>query len=140
MEPDRASLEREPRSQSRHWLGFLISGGLAFVVDAAILEIGVRMLDAHPLIARGFAIAVAMVVGWLAHRTFTFAVATAPSRNEFARYAAAGLTSAAINYGIFALAFILLPTMHRLVALVLSSAGAMIFSYLSMKYVVFRGG
>ena len=122
----------------RHGLGFLAAGLLAFATDALVLEVCVRQFGAQPLVARIAAIGVAMVVGWLAHRRLTFAISTAPTIAEFARYALAGAMAAFINYGLFALILMLLPSLHRLTALVVSSAGSMFFSYITMRYGVFR--
>ena len=60
-------------SPTRHWGGFLVGGGVAFSVDAGILEFGVRWLGMQPLIVRPFAISTAMIAAWLTHRTLTFA-------------------------------------------------------------------
>lgn len=127
-----------PRSTARHFGGFLASGLLAFAVDAAMLEVGVRLLDLEPLVARLAAISLAMVVGWLAHRRWTFAVEHSPTLGEFFRYAAAGWTSATINYVAFALLLLLVPTLPRLAALVASSIFSTIFSYITMRYGVFK--
>lgn len=126
------------RSSRRHWGGFLISGLMAFTIDAAILETGVRLLHLHPLLARLLAISVAMVAGWLAHRTLTFALQSRPNAAEFARYATMAWTAAAINYGAFASILLLRPETWPLAALVLSSGIAAAFSYLGMRYGVFR--
>ena len=61
----------------RHGLAFLVSGGTAFVVDALVLKLLTSVLGLHPIAARLVAIALAMVAGWLMHRTFTFRVAGA---------------------------------------------------------------
>lgn len=122
----------------RHGLGFLASGLLAFAVDAAVLEIGVRLLGANPLIARVAAISVAMLVGWLAHRRWTFAILSKPTIAEFLRYAIAGWLAAFINYCLFALQLFYMPTAQRLVVLSIASAGSMIFSYIAMRYSVFK--
>ena len=122
----------------RHGLGFLFSGLLAFLVDAAVLEAGVRLLGVDPLLARIAAISIAMLCGWLAHRRFTFAIATEPSLGEFFRYALAGSGAALLNYALFALQLLISPTMPRLIALAIASAGAMVFAYLAMRYGVFR--
>ena len=128
----------QPRTVARHWGGFLASGLLAFAVDAAMLEIGVRLLALDPLVARLAAISLAMVAGWLAHRRWTFAVIEQPTLGEFFRYAAAGWMSAIVNYAAFALMLVLMPTINRLAALVIASALAMILSYVTMRYAVFR--
>jgi hypothetical protein len=55
----------------RHGLGFLASGGTAFAVDALVLELLTVLLGVHPIAARLVAISLAMIAGWLMHRTFT---------------------------------------------------------------------
>lgn len=125
-------------SGARHWIGFLVSGGLAFVMDAAVLEAGVRLFALDPLLARLIAIAAAMVVGWLAHRRLTFAVDAPLSAGEFARYAVAGWSAAAVNYLAFAGFILAVPALPRLACLFLASGIAMVFSYAAMRYAVFR--
>ena len=139
MAPDNDA--RDPAagmSLHRHGLGFLTAGLLAFATDALVLEAGVRHFGLSPLLARIAAIAVAMLVGWLAHRRLTFAILTKPTAIEFARYVLAGAMAAFINYVLFALLLLTLPAMHRLIALVVASASAMVFSYVAMRYAVFR--
>src|ERR1700716_527926 len=84
----------------RHGLGFLVSGGTAFAVDA-----------------RAVAISLAMVAGWLMPRTFTFAVPAPPSVAEFLRYAGVAWTAAALNYGLFVAILLMRPGTEPLVAL-----------------------
>jgi putative flippase GtrA len=121
----------------RHGLGFLFSGSLAFLIDAAVLTV-LTLLGMHPIAARFFAISIAMVAGWLAHRRFTFRLSTPPRLAEFARYAAVGWTVAAINYGIFVSIILLLPSTPPLYALFASSLVAMVFAYLGMRFAAFR--
>ena len=125
-------------SKLRHWLGFLVSGVLAFAVDGLAMEIAVRLLGMPPLGARLVSIMVAMVVAWTAHRNLTFALTVKPSFREFGRYFVAASTTAAINYTLFALQIVIRPDMPRLAALFSASIVATIFSYLSMRYGVFR--
>src|SRR5262245_54933187 len=79
----------------RHGLAFLLSGGTAFAVDATVLELLTALLGVPAIAARVAAIALAMVAGWLMHRTFTFAVATPPNLAEFVRYAGVAWTASA---------------------------------------------
>ena len=121
----------------RHGLGFLFSGGLAFLTDAALLSL-FTFLGLHPIAARFGSIWVAMTVGWLAHRRFTFRLTTPPSKSEFLRYAAVQWTVAAINYGIFVAIILLRPSIQPLYALFASSLVAMVFAYLGMRFAAFR--
>lgn len=122
----------------RHGLAFFVSGGTAFVIDALVLKLLTSVLGLHPIVARLAAIALAMVAGWLMHRTFTFRVAGRPSWREFLRYAGVAWTAAAVNYGLFVLIVLARPATDPLVALVISSAVAMVFAYLGMRFAAFR--
>lgn len=122
----------------RHWAGFIASGSLALIVDAAVMELGVRVVGLPPLGSRIVSVACAMVIAWLAHRRLTFALTTRPSWSEFARYVAAASTTAAINYAVFALILVVWPGSARILALIIASCIATIFAYVSMRYAVFR--
>jgi putative flippase GtrA len=124
----------------RHWGGFLASGLIALSCDAIVLQLGTAAFGLQPLTARLFAIAIAMVVGWLAHRRLTFSLSTPPTLSEFTRYSAIAWTTAAINYAAFAVVLYLSPGTHPLAALVVASILATIFAYMGMRYGAFRGG
>jgi putative flippase GtrA len=122
----------------RHGLAFLVSGGTAFLVDALVLTLLTAVVGLHPILARVAAIAFAMVAGWLMHRTFTFRVAARPSLPEFLRYAGVAWTAAAVNYGVFVLIVLAFAGIEPLLALVVSSAAAMAFAYIGMRFAAFR--
>ena len=121
----------------RHLGAFVIGGLLAFCVDGGVLMILTRLAGAPALAARLVAIALAMVVSWLFHRTVTFPVVGPPTAGEFLRFAALGWTTAAFNYAVFALMLLLLPALHPLLAVVVASACAMVLSYFGMRLGVF---
>ena len=125
-------------SARQHRLGFLFSGFLAFSVDTLVLLTSIHILGANPLLAKIGAISVAMVAGWLAHRRWTFALATRPTFREFRRYATAGWLVVLVNYGMFSLLLFMNPQLPPLIASTVASVGSMIFSYLAMRYSVFR--
>jgi putative flippase GtrA len=126
------------RRRLRHGLAFLLSGGLAFTADAITLKTLTVLFGLNPLLARLFAISLAMLVGWLAHRSLTFALRVPPSLAEFLRYAVVGWSVAAVNYGLFVLILLLWPAAEPLIALVGSSLFATLFAYLGMRYGAFR--
>ena len=78
------------------------------------------------------------MVAWLLHRQLTFAVSVPPSFREFARFASVAMTANLINYGIYALILLVRPDTPPLLALVLSTAVAMVVSYLGFRLRVFR--
>ncbi len=125
------------RRNARHWLGFLGSGGTAFIVDAGI-TLALTQAGVNPFVARIIAIMLAMVVAWLMHRRFTFQVAAPPSMAEFLRFAAVAWSANALNYGIYALLLLALPALWPLAAMAASTGVAMIFSYLGFRLGVFR--
>jgi putative flippase GtrA len=124
----------------RHGLGFLVSGGTAFAVDALVLELLTALLGLNPIAARLVAISLAMVAGWLMHRTLTFAVPVRPSVAEFLRYAGVAWAAAAVNYALFVAILLVRDETEPLVALVVSSLAAMVVAYLGMRFAAFRQG
>lgn len=131
--------DEAPRTSGlAHWLGFLASGGAAFATDAAVLEALLHLTALSPLICRVIAIPCAMVVGWQMHRRYTFAVKTRATLREFMTFVAVGWSASAVNYAIFAGLVLAIPTLAPLVALVASSAVAMVYSYMGYRFHVFR--
>jgi putative flippase GtrA len=126
------------RRRLRHGLAFVLSGGLAFTADAITLKSLTVLFGLNPMFARLFAISLAMLVGWLAHRSFTFALRVPPSLAEFLRYAVVGWSVAAVNYGLFVLILLLWPAAEPLLALAVSSLCATLFAYVGMRYGAFR--
>lgn len=131
---DKATLER----QLKHGLGFLVSGSIAFCVDAAILQLLSGVLDVDPILARIGSISIAMVFGWLSHRRLTFGVVAPPSAAEFLRYAAVAWFSAAVNYFVFVLILLLRSDTPIFAALVVAAIVAMFVSYIGMRFAAFR--
>jgi putative flippase GtrA len=138
MGDEQAIGDGSQRPAHRRWIGFLVSGGLAATVDMLLLEAGVRLLGLSPYAARLVSIALAMVVGWLAHRRLTFAVVRRPSVSEFLAYVTAAATSVSLNYVLFALVLYVKPEVHRLWAFFAATFVSMFFSYFAMRYGVFR--
>ena len=126
------------RSALRHYGGFLLAGALALITDGALLTILIRFLDLDALLARPFAIAVAMLVSWLVNRTLTFAVSAPPSLREFGRFAAVSWLSQAVNYLVFAGILVARPATPALPAVVFASLVAMFVSYFGFRYGVFH--
>jgi putative flippase GtrA len=122
----------------RHGFAFLVCGFISLCVDALVLKLLTLAFGLHPIVARLGAISIAMVSGWLSHRTFTFAMTTPPTLAEFLRYVAVGWLVSAINYGVFVVIILARPDIEPLIALLASSLVAMVFAYLGMRYAAFR--
>lgn len=123
---------------AKHWLGFLISGGLAFAIDATTTKLLTSIFGVPVLASRIVGISLAMIAGWLAHRQLTFRLATPPTLHEFLKYAGVAWVAAAINYAIFAAIIFIYPTIEPLIALAISSIIAMAAAYLGMRFGAFK--
>ncbi len=135
---DNRSAPYARRYPLRHGLGFLLSGCVAFSVDALLLWLLTSLAGVHPIPARLVAITCAMIAGWLMHRSLTFAVPSPPSVGEFVRYSGVQWTAAAVNYGVFVLVVLWQPLIAPLLALVIATALSVSISYLGMRFGVFR--
>ena len=124
----------------RHGLAFLLSGSLAFAVDAGVLKVLIAVFGLHPILARIVSLSLAHVTGWLSHRRFTFRLTTPPTFAELLRYLGVQSTVALINYGIFVLILVLWPAIDPLLALAVSSIIGMFFSYFGIRFGAFRLG
>jgi putative flippase GtrA len=119
-------------------LAFVAGGAVAFAVDALVLQLLTAGAGLHPVLARLAAITLAMVAGWLMHRTYTFPVTAPPTLREFVAYAAVGWSASAVNYGVFAGIVLARPEVAPFLALVVASLIAMAFSYVGMRFAAFR--
>ncbi|CAN5158847.1 hypothetical protein BH10PSE9_BH10PSE9_21350 [soil metagenome] len=122
----------------RHWGGFVFSGGTAFIVDAGVTGALHYLAGLDPFSSRLFGISCGMVVAWLLHRQLTFAVSVPPSFREFGRFASVAMTASVVNYALYALILLTMPDTPPLLALVFSTAVAMVVSYLGFRLRVFR--
>lgn len=133
-------MSTQPNEGLRHWLGFIGSGLLSFAVDAGGMEAMTFFAGWRAQTARLVSIPCAMVIGWLAHRTFTFAMTTPPSLTEFAKFVGAASSASLLNYGIFWGILALWPAASSLIAIVVSTGVATVASYLGFRFGVFRKG
>jgi putative flippase GtrA len=122
----------------RHGLAFLVSGTVAFLVDAGVLKVLAAVFGFHPVLARVVSLLLALVTSWLLQRRFTFRLTTPPTFAELLRYLGVQSTVAAINYGIFVLILVLWPAIDPLLALAVSCIIGMFFSYFGIRFGAFR--
>lgn len=115
-------------------------GGLAFIVDAAILEF--LVLGQVPAsTARVISIAIAMQVSYLLHRRFTFSSRHPHSSRRWGKFMATNLIGAVINYSVF-VGLLTVPLSEdadtaRALALFGSTAVALVFNYWANRTLVF---
>lgn len=125
-------------SRLRHFGGFVLAGGTAFVTDVLVFHALTSLAGVNLLIARLLSISVAMVVSFLINRRVTFAMPGAPKLSEFLRFAAVGWMSSGLNYAVFASIMLARSQTPPLYAIILATAVAMVTSYLGMRLAVFR--
>ncbi len=121
-----------------HWLGFLASGITSFGVDGGLLKLLTVVFAIPVLPARIASIAVAIVVGWLMHRRFTFRIVARPSLTEFARFLGVAWSTALLNYALFAGFLYVRPTLEPLIAAFVAGLIAMVWSYVGLRFAAFR--
>ena len=122
----------------RHYGGFVLAGGTAFLVDISILHLQTDLFDVDPLLARPISILIAMVVSWWINRTITFSVGRPPSFAEFAQFAAVVWVAQAVNYALFATILLALPETIPAVAVAAATSVSMCISYMGYRFGVFR--
>lgn len=122
----------------RHYGGFVLAGGLAFLVDIGVLHALTDLADLSPLLARPFSILCAMVVSWWINRTVTFRVGRKPSVVEFLQFAAVVWFAQAVNYAVFAVLILQWPEMIPALAVAAACLVSMCISYMGYRYGVFR--
>jgi putative flippase GtrA len=116
---------------------FVMVGGTGFAVDAILLKTIVVAGLAEPIAARVFSIAVAGLVTWQLNRNFTFAPSGDSQLSEATRYGGVVVAASLVNYVIYAGLMLAMPSLEPLIALVVSSIGAMGFSYIGYDRFVF---
>jgi putative flippase GtrA len=122
---------------ARHWGGFIVSGGTAFLVDTAITWL-LSHLWLDRFTARIVGIACAMVVAWLMHRRVTFAMQAAGTVAEFLRFISVALSANAVNFAAYSVVLLAFPGVHVVVAIIAATALATVLSYIGFRLGVFR--
>lgn len=118
---------------------FVLAGGCGLVVDAGVLGLLLAYTPIGPFVARAMAIAMAMAATWVLNRSFTFGRSGRTIAEEGVRYGSVGLLSALLNYTLYSALLVSVPDLRPLVALVLASLAAMVFSFFGYARFVFRG-
>jgi putative flippase GtrA len=121
-----------------HWVGFVTSGVLSFLIDGGVLKLLTVGFSMPVMPSRIVSIFTAMVFGWLAHRTFTFRVKERPSWVEFGRFLGVAWSTAVINYLLFAAVLWVRPTLDPVIAIFLAGLVAMVWSYLGLRFAAFK--
>jgi putative flippase GtrA len=119
------------------FLRFAIVGGVGFAVDAGVLALLLWATPLGPFFGRLASIACGLAVTWICNRTLTFGPSGRSKLHEGARYGGVGIASSILNYLVYSGVLLAVPATPPLMALVVASAAAMMFSYLGYSRLVF---
>lgn len=129
------------RARMQELLRFIIVGGIAFVVDAGLLELLVST-GLATFVARIFSIAAALQVSYVLHGGFTYREHAGYSKAGWLKFMASNLIGNCLNYAMFVAALSLTITKDardaRLIALVAATLVAMCFNYWANRRFAFR--
>ena len=87
----------------KQFLRFVLVGGVAFVVDAAIVQWLVVGMSLNPYLARGVGFLTAASLTWVLNRRYTFETKTQPSPREWGVYLGLMVMGGGVNYATYAL-------------------------------------
>ncbi len=87
----------------KQFIRFSLIGGLAFAVDAGIVQGLVVLYEANPYLARAASFVAAASLTWVLNRRYTFAVRSHPTTQEWSRYMGLMLLGGSVNYAAYAL-------------------------------------
>jgi putative flippase GtrA len=132
------TLQRKHISEIFH---FGLAGIAGFLVDAGIVAILSRKLEADPVVAQGIAFTIAVTVTWLINRNWTFSKnASERWLNEWTRYVAANSVGAIVNNGVYVFLVLCVSEFSKepVFAVAAGSIAGMGFNFASSKLIVFK--
>ena len=126
------------RSESAGFARFCTVGALGFLIDAGVLLWLIRIFAMDPFLARALSILLALTMTWAMHRNWTFGTDGSDRLAEWSRFAAVNGAGGALNYLAYSALLIALPGTSPFVALIASSAVALIANFLGSRLWAFR--
>lgn len=127
----------------RQFFLFAVSGSLAFLIDAGIVQALVSLFDANAYLARLVSVACGMTFTWLFNRNLTFAGHRPPGQGllqEYLRYVLTQSGGLVVNYSVYSLMLWLFVWMHEwpVFAVAAGSLAGLSVNFLSAKRWVFE--
>ena len=83
-------------------MSFAAIGGFVFLLNIAVVQLFVTVLDFNPIVVYPFALAAGITVDYLLNRAITWSDRTLGLRRSASRYAILHIATAGIEYGLFA--------------------------------------
>ena len=123
------------------FIRFLIVGSIGFIVDTAVLYIGLYMIGLNHFTGRLFSYMIAATATWYLHRKFTFSESdTAKPLKQWGHFLIANGIGGLINFGIYS-AVVTYGKEHFLTPLVgifLGSIAGLAFNFVISRVFVFK--
>ncbi len=118
-------------------ISLLIEGSVGLAAGAGVLLLLLRFTSLDPFSARIFAIAAAMGCTWIINRNFTFQKGGRSVASEGVRYGSVGLSSALLNYVIYASVLFVFTDFRPIFAMLIASGLATCWSYFGYNTFVY---
>ncbi len=124
----------------RELLFFLIAGAVGFMIDAGGVFILTHLADWHPIPARLPSFLIALTVTFFLNRYLTFKASDVSFKRGAIKYISANAVSQSINFGIYSVLILVSKFFYNvpILALVVGSGVAMVFSFTLAKFWVFK--
>lgn len=131
---------KEHSFMKKQILWFLVVGSIGFIIDGGGLFILTSFFDWSPIYARVISMPLAIIATFVLNRSLTFKDKSKALGRSFATYVTANAVSQGINFGLYTALVLSVSSLYEvpMIALVMSSAVAMVFSFLLSKYWVFK--
>ena len=127
----------------RQFFLFAVSGSLAFLIDAGIVQALVSLFEVNAYLARLISVACGMTFTWLFNRNLTFAGQRPPGQGlgqEYLRYVLTQSGGLLVNYSVYSVMLLAFAWMHQwpVFAVAAGSLAGLSVNFLSAKRWVFE--
>jgi len=119
-------------------LGRFAGVGLTGLLVDVGLTVGLIKAGMDPFSARGLAILAAMAITWRLNRALTFGASKTSQRSEGLRYFSVATLVAMINYALYSLLVLTLPSLPPALAVMIAVATSTVLSFFGYRSYAFK--
>lgn len=130
--------ERKPIPYSQRLRRFALVGATGFAIDAVVLTLLITRVGLDPFTARVFAITASALTTWQLNRRITWWKSPDGAAREGSRYFSVVVSAAVLNYLVYSAVLLVVPSAPPLIALVIGTGSAMVWSFLGFDRFAFR--
>jgi putative flippase GtrA len=128
-------------SLQNQFIRFLIVGSVGFIIDTAVLYIGLYLIGFDRFTGRLFSYIIAATTTWYLHRKFTFSASdTSKPLRQWGHFLVANGIGGLINFGIYSLVVIYGKDHYLtpLIGIFLGSVAGLAFNFIISRTLVFK--